>query len=212
MESDKNKPTRTKVLFGDVSLPPGGMKIAKAFRELLEKKSFEAITTAEIAATSGMTEALIYKYFGSKRDLLYSLMLEFHNVYYADMLLNLEGIHGTLNKLRKIIWGHVNIYEQDRVYGRLLILELGRLQGFHDSAAYKKIKEDYSGLIKSIIDKGMQNGEIRKDVSAWSIRQSILGMVHYMCLPLIIFNREIVTEDITNDICEILFQGIGKKD
>lgn len=212
MENDKNKPARTKVLFGDVSLPPGGMKIAKAFRELLEKKSFEAITTAEIAATSGMTEALIYKYFGSKRDLLYSLMLEFHNVYYGDMLLNLEGIHGALNKLRKIIWGHVNIYEQDRVYGRLLILELGRLKGFHDSTAYKKIKEDYSGLIKEIIEKGMQSGELRKDVSAWSIRQSILGMVHYMCLPLIIFDREIVTDKITDDICEILFHGISKKD
>lgn len=57
MENDQNKTTRIKVLFGDVSLPPGGVKIAKAFRTLLEKKNFESITTAEIAATSGMTEA-----------------------------------------------------------------------------------------------------------------------------------------------------------
>lgn len=212
VENDKHKTTRAKVLFGDVSLPPGGMKIAKAFRELLEKKNFESITTAEIAAASGMTEALIYKYFGSKRDLLFSLMLEFHNVYYADMLLTLGGIHSAFDKLRQIIWGHVNIYEQDRVYGRLLILELGGLKGAQESTAYRKIKEDYSGLIKTIIEDGMQNGEIRHDISARSIRQSIMGMIHYMCLPSIILNRDIATDEITNDICEILFHGIGKKD
>jgi len=212
MNPEAPKTPRSKVMFGDVSLPPGGVKIAKAFRTLLETKNFEFITTAEIAAASGMTEALIYKYFRSKREMLYSLMLEFHNVYYAYVQASLEGIDGSLEKLRKIIWGHVNIYEQDPVYGRLLILELGALQGFHDSAAYKKIKNDYSALFKNIIEKGMQDGEIRNDVSARSIRQGILGMVHYMCLPGIIFGRKIVTDEITNDICEIIFSGIRKKD
>jgi TetR/AcrR family transcriptional regulator, fatty acid metabolism regulator protein len=211
MTSDTQKTTRIKVMFGDVSLPPGGVKIAKAFRALLENKNFESITTAEIAAASGMTEALIYKYFRSKREMLYSLMLEFHNAYYAEMERNVEGVDGSLEKLRQIVWGHVNIYEQDRVYGRLLILELGGLQGFHDSAAYKKIKNDYSKLFIDIIEKGKQDGEIRADVSARSIRQGILGMVHYMCLPGIIFGRKIVTDEITNDICEIIFSGIRKQ-
>jgi TetR/AcrR family transcriptional regulator, fatty acid metabolism regulator protein len=198
-------------MFGDVSLPPGGVKIAKAFRELLEKKNFESITTAEIAVTSGMTEALIYKYFGSKRDLLYCLMIEFHNVYFADVQSSLEGTDGALSKLRKVIWKIVNAYGLDPVYGRLLILELGALQGFYESTAYKKIISDFSAMIKNIIEQGVKAGEIRDDVSSGSIRKSMLGMIHYMCLPKIVFGREISTDEITEDICEILFQGIGKK-
>ena len=57
--------------FGDAILPPGGIKIAMALRDLLENKDFNSITTAEIAQASGVNEALIYRYFGSKRDLLH---------------------------------------------------------------------------------------------------------------------------------------------
>ena len=51
--------------------PPGRVKIVQALVGLLVRKDFNAITTAEIAKTAGVTEALIYKYFKDKRDLLY---------------------------------------------------------------------------------------------------------------------------------------------
>ncbi len=41
--------------------PPGRTKIVEALKFLLEEKEFNAITTAEIAKTAGVTEALIYK-------------------------------------------------------------------------------------------------------------------------------------------------------
>ena len=45
------------------ALPPGRIKIENALLALLEKKDFNAITTAEIAQKAGVTEPLIYKYF-----------------------------------------------------------------------------------------------------------------------------------------------------
>ena len=55
--------------------PPGRIKIADALRGLLEQKEFNAITTAEIARSAGVTEALIYKYFKDKRDLLHQVLV-----------------------------------------------------------------------------------------------------------------------------------------
>ena len=58
-------------------LPPGRIKIVNALISLLEQKEFGAITTAEIAKNAGVTEALIYKYFKDKRDLLHKVLLEY---------------------------------------------------------------------------------------------------------------------------------------
>jgi TetR/AcrR family fatty acid metabolism transcriptional regulator len=61
------------------SFPPGRVKIADALRLLLEEKDFNGITTAEIARQAGVTDALIYKYFKDKRDLLHQLLSEYLN-------------------------------------------------------------------------------------------------------------------------------------
>ncbi len=55
-------------------LSSGKIKIAKALRTLLAEKECVAITTSEIARTAGVTEALIYKYFRDKRDLMHHVL------------------------------------------------------------------------------------------------------------------------------------------
>ena len=73
------------------------------------------------------------------------------------------------------------------------------------------MKQEYAGLIREIIEEGVRTGEIRDDVSEWAIRQSMLGVIRYMCLPLIVFGREIVPDVVTEDICKIVFAGIRKQ-
>ncbi len=63
------------------SLPPGRIKITQALKLLLERKEFGAVTTAEIAKQAGVTEALIYKYFKDKRDLLHQVLREYLEQY-----------------------------------------------------------------------------------------------------------------------------------
>jgi TetR/AcrR family transcriptional regulator, fatty acid metabolism regulator protein len=201
---------KKKIKFGDVSLPPGGIKIAQALRALLEDKDFNSITTSEIAAASGMNEALIYRYFGNKRELLHSLMKEFHYQFYRDIQQGISGIKGSLNKIRKIIWEHIYIFERDPVYARILLLELGSYLGFYESSTYELFKE-YTTLIKNIIQEGVETGEIRTDIPIWSIRQIVLGAIHYMCLPKVIQKKEIITDELTEDICNIIFNGIVRK-
>ena len=201
---------RERIKFGDVTLPPGGIRIAKALRELLENKDFNSITTAEIATVSGMNEALIYRYFGSKRELLHRLMNEFHYQFYSDIQQSIKGIKGSLNKLRKIIWNHLYIFERDPVYARILLLELGSYLGFYESSTYELFKE-YTNLMRNIIEEGVETGEIRSDKPVRSIRQTILGAIHYLCLPKVIKKREIITDEMTEDICNIIFNGIAKR-
>ncbi len=74
-------PDMPRAVYENRPFPPGRIKIADALRFLLEDKDFGDITTAEIAKTAGVTEALIYKYFKDKRDLLYQVLAEYLEQY-----------------------------------------------------------------------------------------------------------------------------------
>ena len=202
------KTENSKKNLQEKSFPSGRTKIADAIKMLLENKDFNAITTAAIAKTAGVTEALIYKYFKDKRDLLIQVLVRYNEDFLSQLELDLKGIKGSLNKLRKLIWSTINCYATNRVYAKILLLELRNFPEYFTSQGYEGIKA-YSKIIKDIIDEGINNGEIRTDLPSSFIRQVILGAIEHICLPGIIFNREILTDTLTDHLCDILFKGLS---
>ncbi len=176
---------------------------------LLAEKEFGAITTAEIAKKAGVTEALIYKYFQDKRDLLHQVLRE----YLEDFLLrgetDLKGVKGALNKLRKLIWSHINMYAANRVFARILLLEVRNYPDYFNSEAYQIVRR-YSKIVRQVVKEGILAGEIRSDLSVSVIVQAVLGGIEHVCLPGVIFNRDIEGDKLTEELCELIFNGIAR--
>jgi AcrR family transcriptional regulator len=189
------------------SYPPGRVKIANALRLLLEEKEFNRITTAEIARQAGVTDALIYKYFKDKRDLLHQVLSEYLIQYGVQLNSDLRGIKGTLNKLRKLIWSHINVYATNRVFAKILLIEVRNHPDYYKSDTYELVRA-YSNFVLEVLEEGIQNDEIRKDVPVKLIRQVILGSIEQLCLSDITFDREIDPDELTENLCEIIFRGI----
>ena len=187
--------------------PPGRTKIADALRVLLEKKDFGAITTAEIAKTAGVAEALIYKYFKDKRDLLYQLLSEYLEHYDVLFERDLRGIKGALNKLRKLIWSHINVYATDRVFAKILLLDVRSFSDYYTSDPYKLVKK-YTEILLEIIQEGIKTQEIRDDIPPVFLRQAILGSIENVCLTRVVFDQKIFPDDLTEKLCEFVFKGI----
>jgi TetR/AcrR family fatty acid metabolism transcriptional regulator len=188
--------------------PPGRIKIVEALRTSLKTKDFSAVTTAEIAKTAGVTEALIYKYFKDKRDLLYQVLAEYMDDYLVDAQRDLKGIKGALNKLRKSIWTHINAYATDRVFAKILLLEVRSFSDYYKSEPYKLVRQ-YSELLLGIISEGVNDGEIRNDMTPEFIRQVIMGCIEHVCLSGVVFNRQLSPDELTEDICQFIFNGIA---
>ncbi|MGA8831320.1 MAG: TetR/AcrR family transcriptional regulator [Desulfomonilaceae bacterium] len=190
---------------------PGKIKIMAALRSLLEDKEFVSVTTAEIARTAGVTEALIYKYFQDKRDLLHQVLAEYLGVMIARAETDVRGIKGALHQLRKLIWSHVNMYADNRVFARILLLEVRNYPDYFSSDAYQMVKH-YTNFLLALIEKGVEEGSIRSDIPATAIRQVILGAIEHACLPGIIFNYAIQTDELSDQLCESIFNGIACPD
>jgi TetR/AcrR family fatty acid metabolism transcriptional regulator len=190
--------------------PPGRIKIVASLKTLLAEKDFGAITTAEIAKTAGVTEALIYKYFKDKRDLLHQILSEYLEQYRAQITYDLKGIKGAFNKLRKLIWSHINVYATNRVFAKILLIEVRNYPDYYKSETYERVRE-YSDIVLSILEEGIRNKEIRDDISPKLMRHGILGSIEQICLSGITFGREIDPDDLTEQLCEFIFKGIKRE-
>lgn len=186
--------------------PSGRIKLADALRELLARKDFSSITTAEIAKTSGVNEALIYRYFGDKRGLLHAVLDEYLENFVEQVHWGLKGIEGAENKLRKLIWSSFYFYDQDRVFSKILLLEVRNYPGYFASETYEIVRQ-YSNMMLDIIREGMEKKEIRSDLQARSIRQVILGGVEHLVLPAVINDGPIDPDALTEQFCALMFEG-----
>jgi TetR/AcrR family transcriptional regulator, fatty acid metabolism regulator protein len=196
-ESDKRPP------------PPGRIKIEQALRSLLETNDFNAITTATIAKTAGFTEALIYKYYKDKRDLLHQVLIGYNKKFLAQVERDQKSIRGSLNKLRKVIWSTLDSYATNRVYSKILLLEVRNYHDYFKSEAYEGL-QTYGRILLDLIEEGVREGEIRNDIPPKFIRQVILGGIEYLCLPNIVFNKEFTADELIDDLCDLIFSGIQK--
>lgn len=187
--------------------PPGRTKIADALRLLMQRKGFNSITISEIAQTAGVTEALIYKYFGDKRGLLHKILEDYNVDFVSELESDLKGIDGSLNKLRKLIWSTINCYANNKVYARMLLLEARNSPGYFKSEAYQGIKK-YGHIVLKVVEDGKKGGEIRADIPPSFIRQILLGGIEHLCHPGVLFDREISSDSLTEGLCKVLFDGI----
>ena len=193
-----------------ISVPPSRIKITNALKLLLKDKDFNSITTAEISRVAGVNEALIYRHFDDKRGLLHAVLSEYLNKFVLNLIFDLKGIKGAINKIRKFVWASIHYYDDDRVFSRILLLEVRSFPGYFESETYQIVKQ-YTGLLMEILDEGEKTGSIREDIPPSCIRQFIMGTIEHFCLPAIIFEHKMDNDVMADNLCEILFDGIKKK-
>lgn len=189
------------------SHPKGRTKIVEALKKLLEQKEFSAITTAEIAGTAGVAEALIYKHFNDKRDLLHQVLAEYLEYFITRAEMDVKGIKGAINKLRRLIWSHINMYAANRVFARILLLEVRNYGEYFNSDAYQLVRR-YTDFLVSLLEEGRAEGSIRDDIPIPVIRQFILGGIEHICLPGVIFNIDINPDEPADQLCDLILDGV----
>jgi TetR/AcrR family transcriptional regulator, fatty acid metabolism regulator protein len=186
--------------------PPGRKKIMESFSLLMVQKDFHSITTAEIARNAKVTEGLIYKYFKDKKDLLYQVL----NKHFVEFQIKIENriAHKTtcIEQLEIIIFSSLESYADNRIFSKILLLEVRNSLDFFDSHAYEMVRK-YSRTILKIIEQGINKGELNPDIDSFTLRKVILGAIEHACLGEIIFGKELDIKKVSTNISNIVFNG-----
>ncbi len=188
--------------------PPGRIKIMKSFYALMKEKDFHSITTAEIARNAAVTEGLIYKYFKDKKDLIYQVL----NDHFSEFLVKIENRAAhektCAEQLEVIIYTSLESYAHNRVFSKILLLEVRNSPDFFNSDAYGLVRK-YAGIILGIIEEGIKNKEFKSDTDPHVLRKVILGAIEHACLGEIIFGRELDIDQVVSGITNIIFNGVS---
>ncbi len=150
--SEKNVRTEDR---GPTPLPPAKRKLADAMRRLLRTKDFNSITTAEISRTAGANEALIYRYFKDKRGLLHQVLYDYLLDFHMEIQGEIQAVPSALDKLRCLVRAHIRMYDSNRVFAKILLLEVRNFPAYFESSTYRLVK-GYGKMVSRIIADGVQ--------------------------------------------------------
>ena len=142
---------------------------------MFAQNGYKNTTTLEIAQRLGISEASIFYYFGSKKELAMVIIEEWYDYISQDLKMNLAGIQGTRPKLTFIIRQHLEHLLFDKSGLCAMILGEGRSMDQEMQALIGKCKNKYFSSLMELLDRASAQGEIRKDIPPWLIRDIIFG-------------------------------------
>lgn len=153
--------------------------IIKAAIEVFSAKGFQIAGISEIAQKAGIADATIYKYFRGKEDLFFSIPIEKTKEFTSQLELQLEGISGAFNKIKKFVWYFLYFFKTNPEYGRILMLDMRVNKSFVKTETYDFLKQSVSQVMNIIIE-GRNEGVIRQDTDIYIQRHLILGSLEHI--------------------------------
>ncbi|WP_243145972.1 TetR/AcrR family transcriptional regulator [Clostridium chromiireducens] len=190
------------------------INILSAAIELFSEKGYEATATSEIAKKAGVAEGTIFRYYKTKKDLLFAIPAALSKASLFEIFINdfneiLNEEHETFEKfLRKIVLNRLKFVNETGPILKVIIQEVP----FHPELRSKILSTVIFPVIKkgtSIIDKFKEQGDLIDIPSSSIIRliaTSIFGyiFVHNIALPELKNNDdelEYLIQYIINGVC-----------
>jgi AcrR family transcriptional regulator len=185
-------------------------EILAAARKAFSEKGFEATSMAEIARAVGVVEGAIYKHFDSKRDLLFEAIREFYAPMIAETREQLAGVVGTRNRLRFAIWRQLRSYAAEPDACRLIIEEIRPRSDYHQSVV-RDLNRELTSVVRSIIQEGIDRGELRPDVSPATVRDVIYGGSEHLAWKALTGRESLDVDRLTDELTDLIWRGVERR-
>jgi len=156
-------------------------KIIDAARTLFAEQGYQQTTIAEIAKMVPLSEGSLYEHFRGKEDLLLTIPDVWVTNAIEELKLQLLGIEGAINKLRKFLWWYLHYIESEPLTAKVVFLFLKTNPNFLHTDVYPNVKIFYSYLLK-IFEEGLESGEMREGLNPFIARAIFLGTIEHMVI------------------------------
>lgn len=142
--------------------------------DFFSENDFHRVNMKKLSEISGVSTATIYKYFNSKEDLIFAILEENIMEISEKQKTHVQGLESTREKFRKLFWVIMDHYEKNPGLPILFFITIptGTWMG-RESWSLPAIND----LMKAVIKKGRDRGEIDPDISD----SHIIGLFFMYC-------------------------------
>jgi AcrR family transcriptional regulator len=181
-------------------------EILEAAREVFSEKGYEGTSMAEIAARVGIVEGAIYKHFPSKRDLLFEGVRAFYAPLIESTREQLAAIRGTRNRLRFVIWRQLKAFVEEPGVCRLIIEEIRPKNDYNESVV-RELNRKATSAVLGIIQEGIEQGELRADISPATVRDVIYGGIEHLAWKALTGRGPLEVDRLADELTELILRG-----
>lgn len=185
-------------------------RIIKAATKLFAEKGYQQTTIAEIAKMVGLAEGSIYEHFRGKEEILLTIPNVWVTRSIEELELQLLGLNGAINKLRKFLWWYIHYIESEPMTAKVVFLFLKTNPNFTQTEAYANVKTFYSYLIK-IFEEGRESGEFMPDLNPFIARATFLGTIEHLVIRWLLKDRAYSLFDNLEHTWKVLMEGIRER-
>jgi TetR/AcrR family fatty acid metabolism transcriptional regulator len=185
--------------------------IVLAARSVFVAKGYVSAVVSDIAQAAGISDGLLYRYFGGKRELL----MEVLEVFYNDIISGTENAIGKEptfeRKLTVLVQGHLQAFADDPDLCRLFISEVRTLDDYIGSTT-QELNRRYTQILVDLIAWGCENDFISPASDPRLVRDFLFGGIEHLAWRQIGNGRTIDVANLTNQIVRLLMAGLKGDD
>jgi len=211
------KPTRSPLLkksshreSSRLSREQRAADILKHARVVFCEKGFSDALVSEIAERAGVVEGSVFHYFPTKRELLIKAVEQWYTGLIWDYDHRLETITGTWNRLRFMVWGHLNVIHEEPEMTNLIVNEIRPRSEYRDTAIFE-LNRDYTKRTMRIIEEAVAAGEFRADVPGSVVRAMIYGGVEHYAFAYLRGDGDFSPDEAADSITDIIYRGLANE-
>lgn len=182
--------------------------ILDAAKTAFAERGFANVSINEIAKRAGVSDGLVYRYFESKRDLMYSVL----HVFYGRIMLDLEAtvLQETRfeARLELLIRRHLEVFVADAALCRLFISEV-RVASDYPGSAIHELNRQYSSILVRIVAEAQATGAVRPDLSPRLLRDVIFGAIEHRAWRFVNGRGSLAIAETARELTRLLVHGTG---
>lgn len=182
-------------------------RIIDAALEVFADLHFHEATIREIAQRAGISQAAVYKHFESKEHILSCAAAERLRTMLLEVQGHLLGLRGTLNKMRKMTWYYLSMYEQDWRVPWLLYIGVP-LRVWYEWTQTNQEGRGTSRLFQKILQEGQEAGDVRKDLDVQVATNIYFGTLNNITTGWLLRGRSYRLTDSADSFSEMVFEAM----
>lgn len=189
-------------------------KIIEVAITLFAEKGYSNTATSEIAKMADVAEGTIFKHYGTKENLLFSIMVPFIKDFFPTMADELIGElmndECTFEEfLRALLTNRVTFISENREIFQVVIKEMFYKEELRNEL-FPYILEVASDRLVKVIEIFKQRGDI-KDIPNESILKLLSTVISGFFISNFVFlNKKSIGEDAIEDVVFFILNGLGQ--
>jgi AcrR family transcriptional regulator len=152
-------------------------EIIQATMEIVAEEGIQNLTMARLAKRTGITDGALYKHFGSKQEIVLAMVQEVQNSLSAFMRPQVAQYDDPLEKLQNVLRLQLEYLEQHKGVPRILFSEAVHAGNSEAKRLMRSGISNYLDFIRGILYRGIQEGQVRKDLDVDAAVTAFLGLV-----------------------------------